>query len=394
MQQLDVNLVCPGHGAMAGKDLLEKQKRFFVELRQEVKKGVDAGLTAAEVARGIDLPWYKEWTSVKPPEGAVQHVYAEMTGTVAPWDLAEDFGVLEGPSPTKETAGWKAPRRIVVPSGLMPARLDELKRVAPEVEFLPAKNTEAAVRLAEGADAVIGFWSPEIAKSGKTLRWVHTDDEAVTGVQGNVVVTNSHGAYGPPLADHAFELLLPLLRRGENGAELHGKTIVIVGRGGSANPVARRATAFGMRVRLVDEKLAGKPNFAFSLERPAQLANALPTADVVVVCCPLTDSTRGLLGSKELALLKPSAFIIDVGRPGVLDLSALADAARANKLAGAGLDMPEPPSRSHALNGLDKVIITTQVTTSPEARERRWRLLRENVRRFTAGEPLLCVIER
>jgi phosphoglycerate dehydrogenase-like enzyme/glyoxylase-like metal-dependent hydrolase (beta-lactamase superfamily II) len=394
MQQLDVKVVCPGHGPMAPKDLLEKQKRFFVELRRQVKKGIDAGLTAAEVAERIDLPWYKEWTSVKPSGDAVKHVYAELTGTVAPWDFAEDFGVLEGPSPGKDLAGWKAPGRIVVPSGLMPARLDELKRVAPEVEFLPAKNTEAAARLAEGADAVIGFWSPEIAKAGKALRWVHTDDEVVTGAQGNLVVTNSRGVYGPPLADHAFELLLPLLRKGENGAELHGKTIVVVGRAGSANPVARRANAFGMRVRLVDDKLAAKPDFAFSLEHTSQLASALPTADVVVVCCPLTDSTRGLLGSRELALLKPSAFVIDVGRSGVLDLSALADAVRGNKLAGAGLDLTEPLPRSHGLNGLDKVTVAAQAATSPEARERRWRLLRENVRRFTAGEPLLCVIER
>jgi cyclase len=394
MQQLDVELVCPGHGAMAGKDLFEKQKRFFVELRAEVRKGIDAGLTAAEVAARIDLPWYKEWTGVKPSGDAVKHVYAEMTGTVAPWDFAEEFGVLEGVSPTKETPGWKAPRKIVVPAGLMPARLDELKHVAPEVEFLPAKNAADAARLADGADAVIGFWSPEIAKIGKSLRWVQTDEDVGTGTQGNVVVTSPHGVYGPPLADHAFEMLLPMLRKGEQGGELHGKTIVVVGQSGSANPVARRASAFGMRVRLVDGKLAAKPDFAFSLDRPAKLADVLPSADVVVVCCPLTDSSRGLLGSNELAALKPSAFVIDVGRPGVLDLSALAEAVRGKKLAGAGLDISEPLAEKNALRGLDNVTVTTAEATSPEARERRWRLLRENVRRFTVGDPLLCVIER
>jgi phosphoglycerate dehydrogenase-like enzyme/glyoxylase-like metal-dependent hydrolase (beta-lactamase superfamily II) len=394
MQQLDVKLICPGHGAMAGKDLLERQKRFFVDLRQEVRKGIEAGLTADEVAERIDLPWYKEWTTVKPSGDSVKYVYAELTGGVAPWDFTEDFGILEGTSPTKETPGWKAPHRIVVPSGLMPAKLEELKRVAPEIEFLPAKNAEAAAKLADQADAVIGFWSPEIARSGKGVRWVQTDNDVSLTSEGNIVQTNSRGVYGPPLAEHAFALLLPMLRKNTEGGELHRKTIVIVGQSGSANPVARRANAFGMKVRLVDGKLAEKPDFAFSLDRPKDLPAILPTADVLVISCPLTDAVRGLIGAKELASLKPSAFVIDVGRPGVLDLSALATALKDKKLAGAGVDLPSALPENHALRGLDNVTVTEHAAKSPEARERRWRLIRENVRRFAAGEPLLCVVER
>jgi cyclase len=392
MQQLDVQLVCPGHGPPAGRDLLERQKRFFVEMRQAARKGIDSSLTADEVAERIDLPWYKEWTGVKPSPDIVKYVYAEMTGGVAPWDFAEEFGILEGPSPTKDTPGWKKPRRIVVPSGLMPARIDELKHVAPEIEFVPAKNAEAAAGLVEDADAVIDFWSPEIAAKGKHLAWLQSDDEVSSDKQGGIVVTNTQGAYGPPLADHAFALLLPLLRKA--GSEAHGKSIVVVGQAGSANPVARRANAFGMRVRLVDGKLTEKPAFAFSLDRPAKLAELLPDADVVVVCCPSTDATRGLLGAKELAALKPTAVVIDVGRPGVLDQAALADAVGGKRLAGAGLDLVAPLPEKHPLRELENVTITVQAATSPEARERRWRLVRENVRRFAAGEPLLCVVER
>jgi phosphoglycerate dehydrogenase-like enzyme/glyoxylase-like metal-dependent hydrolase (beta-lactamase superfamily II) len=394
MQQLDVKLVCPGHGPLAGKDLLERQKRYFVELRQAVKKGLDASQTAAELAERIDLPWYKEWTGVKPPGDNVKHVYAEMTGTVAPWDFAEEFGVLEGPSPTKDSPGWKKPQRIVVASGLMPAKLDELKRVAPEVEFLPAKNAEAAARLAEGADAVLGFWSAEIANAGKGLRWVQTDDVAVAGVQGGPVVTNTRGVFGPPLADHVFAQLLSHVRKDGRGGELYGKTMVVVGQSGSANPVARLAGAFGMRVRLVDGKLAEKPDYVFSLDPPTKLASLLPSADVVVVCCPVTNATRGLLGAKELAALKPSAYVIGVGRPGVLDPEALAKAAAAKKIAGAAVDLAERTSEKDPLRGLANVTITEHAANSPEANERRWRLVRENVRRFAAGEPLLCVVER
>src|SRR5262249_14117640 len=81
-QQLDVKFVLPGHGPVAGKELLEKQKRYFVELRAQVKAGIEAGKTFDDIRKGIDLPWYKEWTTVPPTEANVQFVYDEMTGRV------------------------------------------------------------------------------------------------------------------------------------------------------------------------------------------------------------------------------------------------------------------------------------------------------------------------
>src|SRR5205823_424506 len=66
MQQLDVEIVAPGHGPLAGKDLIETQKRYFVELRAEVKKQLDAGKSVEEMVKAIDFPWYKEWTDTTP----------------------------------------------------------------------------------------------------------------------------------------------------------------------------------------------------------------------------------------------------------------------------------------------------------------------------------------
>jgi phosphoglycerate dehydrogenase-like enzyme/glyoxylase-like metal-dependent hydrolase (beta-lactamase superfamily II) len=393
MQQLDVMFVCPGHGPLAGKDLLERQKRYFVELRQEVKKGIDGALSAAEIAKSIEMPWYKEWTGIKPPGDNVKHVYSEFTGAVAPWDFSEDFAILEGPSPTKDTPGWQKPHRIVVPSGLMPANLEELKRIAPEIEFLPAKNAEAAVKLVEDADAVIGFWSPEIAKAGKKLRWAHVGEHVSKQDQGSIVVTNGRAAFGPPIAEDAIALLLPMFRKSKDGGELHRKVAVVVGQSGSANLIVRRLNAFGMRVRLMDATLKEKPDYAFALDRPEGLKDALASADVLVVSCPLTDSTRGLIGSAALAAMKPSALVIDVGRPGVVDPAALADAVAQQRIAAVGLGLTRPLADNSPLRGQKNVSVIEQGATSPEARERRWRLLRENVRRFVTGEPLLCVVE-
>src|SRR5205814_1927944 len=156
----------PGHGPLAGKDVLEKQKRYMVELRQHVKKGIEAGKDFKDIAAGIDLPWYKEWTGVeaRTRKENLEHVYAEFTGKLPPWDIQDEFPSATGPAP-KDAPGWKAPKRIVVPA-LMPPRLDELKRLAPDVFFVPVRTAEEAAKEAADADAVLGFFSDDIVKAG------------------------------------------------------------------------------------------------------------------------------------------------------------------------------------------------------------------------------------
>lgn len=172
-QKLDVKLICPGHGSVATKDVLDKQKRYWVEMRQQVKKGIDASKPIEDIIPSIDMPWYKDWTGVEAKSRLenVRHVHAELTGRVMAWDILRDPAVTEGPSPTKDTPGWTAPRRIVVP-GLMPARLAELKRIAPDVEFIPVKTTWDAVKAVAEADAILGFDRAEVVQAGKKLRWV------------------------------------------------------------------------------------------------------------------------------------------------------------------------------------------------------------------------------
>jgi cyclase len=415
-QQLDIKLVLPGHGPIAGKELLEKQKRYFVELRRRVQQGIDADKNIDDIIAGIDMPWYKEWTGVSPSGDNVKHVHAELTGRIAPWDLVEDFGIYEGPSPTKETTGWTKPRRIVVPN-LMPARLVELKRVAPEVEFIPAKDEQEAAKVIEDADALIGYCTAEIVKAGKNLRWVHVNQTGVDKVLSpelmgsKLVLTNAQRVHGPNVADHAFALLLALTRNLRpvglsNGEldpsvqplrELHGKTMLVVGLGGIGTEISRRAAAFGMRVMAVDPKEMQRPAFVFSLDKPTQLMELLPKADVVVLACPLTAETRGLLGEAQFKAMKESAYLINIARGGIVQTPALLAALAKKQLAGAGLDVtdPEPLPEGHALRKVSNVVISPHVGgQSQGAQERQWRLLRENVRRFAAGEPLLCVVDK
>jgi phosphoglycerate dehydrogenase-like enzyme/glyoxylase-like metal-dependent hydrolase (beta-lactamase superfamily II) len=401
MQQLDVDVICPGHGPLAGKELLDKQKRYFQDLRRLVQKGIDARQGAEDVVKNLELPWYKEWTGVVPPGDNVVHVYNELTGRVSPWDLSEDFGILEGPSPTKGN-GWEKPRRIVVPAGLMPARIDELKRVAPEVEFVPVRTDEEALAAVADADAVVGLCSADLVRAGKRLRWMQASGDAIEpavlqALEGRpVVLTDARRVYGPSAAEGAFALLLALTR-GKPDAELHGKTMLVVGLGGTGTQVARRAHAFGMRVRAIDARPQEKPAFVFSLDTPARLNALLADADVVVLACPLTAETRGLIGARPLQAMKKTAYLINVARGGLVDTDALARAVQEKRIAGAGLDVTDPAAlpEDHSLRRLPGVVISTRPgAPSAQARERQWRLFRENVRRFAVGEPLLCVVER
>ncbi len=431
-QQLDVKILCPGHGPLGGKDVLAKQQRYFMELRQQVQKGLDASLEFADIQKSLDMPWHKQWTQIEARDrkAETQHVYDELTGRVMPWDLVEDFGIYEGPSPTKKTPGWTKPARIVVPS-LMPARLAELKRIAPEVLFVPVKTAEEAAREAADADAVIGFCTPAIVEGGKKLRWIQVAHAGVEKdlfpqiVKSPITLTNTQKLYGPNVADQAMALLLCLsrglvlnhhldadkgpprrelyrqwnwLKSEVKPQELHGKTMLVVGLGGIGTQIARRAHGFGMRVMAVDpnDKIV-RPDYVFSIDPPGRLMDLLPKADVVVLACPLTKETRGMIGASQLTAMKATAYVINIARGALVNTPDLIAALEKKQIAGAGLDVtdPEPLANDHPLWKMPNVAISPHLGGQADgARDRQWRLYRENIRRFVAGEPLLCVVDK
>jgi cyclase len=374
-KELDVDIVCPGHGPLAGKDLLDRQKRYFVELRQQVQKGLNAGKSLEEIQESIDMPWYKEWTGVeaKSRKENIEHVYGELTGRVLAWDLLEELGLEEGPSPTKDSPGWSKPKRIVVPN-LMPARLKELKRVAPEVEFVPVKTVEEAAKEVGDADAVVGFGTPEVIKAGGKLRWAHAetwDNDKRSAAKKETVLTDTAGLAAVQTAEQALGLLASVSPRPLAGQSL----LHFPGNRALETALAQRARALGLRVVV-----------AGSVEKFKDL---LPAADLVV----LTGGAANLVGASELKTMKDGTCLVSTSGRAV-DLDALGRALAEKHLAAAGLALPEAelPAKSHPLRGLNNVLIAPRAGRSVEAQEREWRLLRENVRRFVAGEKLLSVV--
>lgn len=168
--------------------------------------------------------------------------------------------------------------------------------------------------------------------------------------------------------------------------ELAGKTLGVLGHGELGGAVARLAEALGMRV--LTGNLPGRPARDDRLDLDA----LLPQVDALTLHCPLTEHTRNLIGARELRMMKPSAFVINTARGGLIDEQALADTLRSGHLGGAATDVltSEPPSNDNPLLAADvpRLIVTPHSAWgSHEARQRIVDQMCENAAAFFAGAP-------
>ena len=166
--------------------------------------------------------------------------------------------------------------------------------------------------------------------------------------------------------------------------ELHGRTFGVIGWGELGRGVARIAEAFGMQVKIADRP--GSPPQSARVP----LDELLATADILSLHCPLNDATRGLIGARELALMKPDALLINTARGALIDGPALAAALTAGRLGGAGIDVlaQEPPAHGEPLldSQIPNLLVTPHIAWA--AREARQRCIDEmaaNIRDFRAG---------
>jgi len=217
--------------------------------------------------------------------------------------------------------------------------------------------------------------------SSSSVRHLHFNSAArdgftAAGIPPGITISNAAGALSPTVAEHAFALLLALTRRlpaaldlqrdemwvqsvGAGARSLEGSTMLLIGLGNIGREIARRARAFGMQIVGVNRTVRSEPHVddVFPLEA---LNDVLPRADVVVACIAHSPETGGILGREALALCRPDALIINVGRGGLVDTEALAEALETGRIAGAGLDVtdPEPLPRGHPLWRAPNLIIT------------------------------------
>ncbi|MBN8995327.1 MAG: phosphoglycerate dehydrogenase [Rhizobiales bacterium] len=249
-----------------------------------------------------------------------------------------------------------------------------------------------------------------------------TDKIALDAVSPDTWICNAY-EHEAPIAEYVLAAMLeatvnlPALARqipdkGWAGAyfsrrphgELLGRTVGLVGLGHIGAAVAARAKAFGMRVMaVVSRPRAGAPDVDW-IGTADRLGEMLAAADFVVLACPLTEATHGMIGAKELAAMKPEALLINVARAEVADEAALYEALQAGGIGGAVLDpwyaYPSGPEDASAqpsrypFGELPNVKMTAHSAGWTDGVwARRCRLFAENIRRLGAGEALLNVVQ-
>ncbi len=170
--------------------------------------------------------------------------------------------------------------------------------------------------------------------------------------------------------------------------ELAGKYFGVVGFGNTGSHTAAIAAAMGMKILVYTSKLQDQLPSGYE---KVELDSLFRRADVVSLHCPLTDSTRSMVNSRRLSMMKPTAWLINTSRGPVVDEQDLAEALREHRIAGAGLDVlsQEPPRHDNELLKLDNCFVTPHVAwATNEARDRLFKIAIGNVKAFVEGHPI------
>ena len=334
-------------------------------------------------------------------------------------ELAEQTGIEAGEVASRDMPGWRAPRKIVMRNiGLS---REDIQALMPGVEVVEVHSEAEAIASAEGADAIIGWCSERVIAAASDATWAQISSAGAERcmsteriMNGSVVLTNMQKMSSPVIAEHAIALTLALARqlpnlakkmpRGEwrrstdttgNMQSIAGKTMLVVGLGGIGTEVARRAAALDMRVIGNRRSSREGPDFVDYVGLSNELLKLAPEADFIVVTLPLTAETEGLLDKDFFNAAKRGAHLVNVGRGRTIVTDDLIAALESGQIAGAGLDVtdPEPLPADHPLWQMDNVLITPHVAARGGNRVRHGILLKENLRRFAAGDALLNVVD-
>ncbi|MGI9386992.1 MAG: D-2-hydroxyacid dehydrogenase [Methyloligellaceae bacterium] len=238
------------------------------------------------------------------------------------------------------------------------------------------------------ADVIVtsGFWNNALLDSAARLKFVQSASAGIDQYDSekfqakSVLLTSAQGCNERAVAEHAMALILALARLlheardnqrsgkwrgmisnpGEREDELGGKKMLIVGMGRIGSRLAILAKAFGVHVVAIKRDPSRGGEAADEIHGQDQLRALLPSADIVVLTCPLTPHTENLINSEAFAAMKPNAHLVNVARGKVVDEAALIDALQNRRIAAAGLDctVDEPLPETSPLWGLKNALIT------------------------------------
>jgi phosphoglycerate dehydrogenase-like enzyme len=292
-----------------------------------------------------------------------------------------------------------------------------------EIDFVSARTIAELGEKVAGAEAALVSNSTydgavaEVLRAAAGLRWIQATSIGIESLlshppRRDIIVTNAAGLKAPTVAEHAVMLLLALSRNlpralefqrssrwamrelAPNVRSLAGRCVVCLGYGAIGRQVARKLVAFDAEVIAVTRSGQGPPPAA-RIVPYGKLGEVLPAADAVVLALPLVAETRNIIGRDELALMKPTALLVNVGRGELVDEAALAEALIERRLGGAGLDVfaSEPLAEQSPLWHCPGTILTPHLAgQGGDGDALLVRLVHENAARLRRGESLTNVV--
>jgi phosphoglycerate dehydrogenase-like enzyme len=334
-------------------------------------------------------------------------------------ELIAQTGIEAGDVALRDMPGWRAPKKIIMRDiGLS---VGEIQTLMPGIEVIEVQSTAQAITNAKGADAIIGWCAESVIAAAEDTIWVQirgagaerclTADRVASG---SIVLTNMQKMSSQVIAEHVIALTLSLARRipqfarimpsgewrrtneiSDSMQSIAGKTMLVIGLGGIGTEVARRAAALDMRVIGTRRSSHEGPDFVDYVGLSNELLELVAEVDYIADTLPLTPETEGLLDKEFFSAAKRGAYFINVGRGRTVVTDDLVAALDSGQIAGAGLDVtePEPLPADHPLWQMENVIITPHLAGRGGSRVRHAILLKENLRRFAAGDALLNVVD-
>jgi len=312
---------------------------------------------------------------------------------------------------------------FIGPTPGLPQALPDLQKEFPQVQFdsfMTAPDMAAAIA---DADAYVGMLTRDLFLAANQLKWIQSPSTGVDFytaipelVASNVRLTSARGVHTSCVAESTMAMILAITRgvvravksqqkrqwaffeiRSEL-VELTCSTFGIIGLGAIGRAIARRAHAFDAKVVAVDVAPLDKPDYVAELWGMDHLDDLLRNSDYVIVTVPKTPETLGLIGAKQIALMKRSAMLVGISRGGIIDESALVPALKENRIASAALDVvdPEPPPENSDLWDLENLLLCPHIAGSTQyADQHLLAIFRENLDRFVHGDfPLLNEVDK
>lgn len=268
------------------------------------------------------------------------------------------------------------------------------------------------------AEIIFGWPNIELLKKAKKLKWLHLPSAGAVRyadksiyLNKEIVLTNSSGVYGKPIAEHVFSLILAHNQNLINYAadkkekkwqpknetkDFFDSTVGILGLGDIGSEIAKRAKALEAEVLALKRTMIEAPTYVDQIFLQKDLKKLLKKSDYLVITLPGTPETEAIIGKDELKIMKNSAFIVNIGRGSLIKEQALVTALEKDWISGAGLDVTEtePLPETSPLWDFENVIITPHVSGfSPSNYKRYFAIFKDNLKKYLNNEELVNQVD-